>query len=83
MTSPDTIKFLLGLAVTLALSIGASQCSALVQMNRLDEREEQHFREVVSLLATIKADGKADTAAIKMDLEGIRKEVMGILRERR
>ena len=78
----DTQKLIIGMVFTLIVSVSTSQCSQLVQVNRLEERESNHFNELTSLLSQMRAERQADSDAIKGDLQGVRGEIMGILRER-
>lgn len=78
----DTLKMILGMGFTVVLSVGTSQCAQMVQVNRLEEREANHFLELRMLLTGMQQEHANDATAIKSDLQGVRGEIMGILKER-
>lgn len=78
----DTLKMILGMVFTVVLSVGTSQCAQMVQVSRLEEREANHFLELRMLLTGMQQEHANDANAIKSDLQGVRGEIMGILKER-
>lgn len=78
----DTLKLVMGMVFTVFISVGTSQCAQTVQLNRLEEREANHFLELRMLLTGMQQEHANDADAIKGDLQGVRSEIMGILKER-
>ena len=78
----DTLKLILGMVFTVIVSVSASQCAQNVQVNRLEEREANHFLELRMILTGMQQEHASDADAIKGDLQGVRAEIMGILKER-
>jgi hypothetical protein len=76
----DLTKIILGMVFTAAMSISASTCATQIQINRVEERESNHFAELSEGLSDTKTDLKTDIQGVKSDLQGIRAEIMGILR---
>lgn len=78
----DTLKLIIGMVFTLIVSVSTSQCSQMVQINRLEEREANHFLELRTILTGMQQEHAYDANAIKNDLQGVRGEIMGLLKER-
>ena len=76
----DTLKLIIGMVFTVAMSVSASTCAMQVQINRVEEREGNHFKELSNNVSSAKADLKFDMQGLKDDLQGVRSEIMGILR---
>lgn len=77
-------KILLGALISTVLGATTGYFTAreqaAVQVNRLEERQANQYNELRNLVRDIKEQGDSNAQAIRNDLNGVRGEILNILR---
>lgn len=86
-TVSEVQKIFLGALISVVLGASTAYFTAKeqasVQVNRLEERQANQYNELRSMVMTVKEQGNENAQMIRDDLNGVRAEILNILRNRR